>query len=115
LKLVRVQDVTIRANNIAELRAFYTNVGFREVLVRGADFAVFSAGDSELVVSSVDDRPIATVGIGFQVEDLDVIRDRLSRGGIAYEGPMQLRPGKVGIRLADPNGNVVEFFHDAGA
>ena len=106
----RIRDATIRANNVAELRAFYKRIGFGEVLVRGDDFVVFAAGKSELVIHRVAERPKAAIGLAFEVDDTTAIADRLRKAAITFEGPIQLRPGMVGIRLTDPNGNVVEFL-----
>ena len=53
----RIRDATIRANNVAELRAFYNRIGFGELLARGDDFVVFAAGNSELVIHRVADQP----------------------------------------------------------
>ncbi len=110
--VVRVQDVTIRANNVVELRAFYASIGLREVLVRD-DLVVFAAGDSELVIHATADRPDEAVGFGLLVADIEPIERRLRHARVAYEGPMPLRPGKRGVRFRDPNGNVVEFLRPA--
>jgi catechol-2,3-dioxygenase len=106
----RVQDVTLRAKNVGELRTFYRTIGLREVLVRGDDFVVFAAGNSEIVIHVATEQPMAATGVGFLVDDTAAIGERLRAANISYEGPMPLRPGKVGIRLADPNGNILEFF-----
>jgi extradiol dioxygenase family protein len=79
------------------------------VLARG-DEIVFAAGQSELVIYRVADQPKAAVGLGFEVDDAAPIAERLCNAAIPFDGPMQLRPGMVGIRFTDPNGNVLEFF-----
>ncbi|HTK97176.1 MAG TPA: VOC family protein [Pseudomonadales bacterium] len=106
----RIRDATIRASNVAELRMFYNRVGFAEVLARGDEIVVFAAGQSELVIYRVADQPKAAVGLGFEVDDAAPIAERLCNAAIPFDGPMQLRPGMVGIRFTDPNGNVLEFF-----
>lgn len=105
----RVQDVTLRTADVPALHAFYARIGFRELITRGDDFVVFAAGTSEFVISGGKSVHGAT-GIGFLVADVAAIETRLREAGIAYVGPMQLRPGKVGVRVTDPHGNIVEFF-----
>jgi catechol-2,3-dioxygenase len=109
----RIRDATIRASNVAELRLFYNRVGFTEVLARSDEMVVFAAGQSELVIYRVAEQPRAAVGLGFQVDDAAPIAERLRNAAIPFDGPMQLRPGMIGIRFTDPNGNVVEFFQPA--
>ena len=109
----RIRDATIRANNVAELRAFYNRIGFGELLARGDDFVVFAAGNSELVIHRVADQPKAAIGLAFQVDDTAPIAERLRRAAIPFEGPKQSRPGMIGIQLTDPNGNFVEFVQPA--
>ncbi len=106
----RIQDVTIRASNIDELRAFYKRIGFREVLIRGDDFVVLAAGKSELVIHAAAQQPMAAVGLAFLVDDAAAIGERLREANIPFEGPMPLRPGKIGVKLTDPNGNILEFL-----
>ncbi len=106
----RIRDATIRASNVAELRLFYNRIGFTEVLVRSDEIVVFAAGQSELVIYRVAEQPRAAVGLGFQVDDAAPMAERLRNAAIPFDGPMQLRPGMIGVRFTDPNGNVLAFL-----
>jgi len=101
--------VTLRTTDVPASRAFYGRIGFREVIARGDEFVVFSAGASEFVINR-GESPRGTTGIGFLVADVASMETRLREAGVGYDGPMQLRPGKVGLRVTDPHGNVVEYF-----
>jgi|SRR5882724_4282406 len=105
-----IHDVTIVAKNVAELRDFYARLGFRQVVDRGDDLAVFLVGSNELAIHTSSARPMNGVVISILVDDLAPIQRQAAELGIRVNEPAQLRPGLVGIALFDPNGNKLEFL-----
>jgi catechol 2,3-dioxygenase-like lactoylglutathione lyase family enzyme len=101
-------DLTIVASNVAELRSFYGRLGFRQVLDHG-NLAVFLVGSNELAIHASGARPSEALVLSILVNDLGLIERNLSELSVAFEGPAQMRPGLVGIRVRDPNGNKIEF------
>ena len=105
-----IHDITLLVNNVAELRGFYERIGFKLVIEKGDDMAIFAIGSNEFVLHTAADTPRAAVGISIRVDDTRVFESRLRELGIPFEGPKPLRPGLVGLHFKDPNGNVVELL-----
>lgn len=103
-------DVTIVASNVAELRRFYAGLGFRQVVDRGDELAVFLVGANELAIHTAPTQPLNAVVISILVDDLEAVQRQAAELGIPIEAPAQLRPGLVGFALFDPNGNKLEFL-----
>jgi catechol 2,3-dioxygenase-like lactoylglutathione lyase family enzyme len=103
-------DVTILANNVAELRAFYASLGFTQTVELGDDLAVFLVGGSELAIHKAESRPLRALAISFTMDAIGPLQQHLNERAIAFEGPAPRRPGLVGIALHDPNGNKLEFL-----
>jgi catechol 2,3-dioxygenase-like lactoylglutathione lyase family enzyme len=103
-------DVTILASNVAELRAFYTSLGFTQAVELGDDLAVFSVGASELAIHKSESRPLKALVLSFTMAEIGPLQRRLNELGITFEGPAPRRPGLVGIALSDPNENKLEFL-----
>lgn len=108
--ILRIHDVTLLAENAAELRAFYRSLGFTEIFSKGDDLVVFAAGDAEFAIHSSHARPRAAMVVAFHVSDLQATVEHLRRCAVSFEGPIQLRPGMQGVKLRDPNGNSIEFL-----
>jgi len=102
-------DLTIVASNVAELRSFYGRLGFRQVVDQGGNLAVFLVGSNELAIHASGERPAEALVISILVTDLEVIARAFTELALSFEGPARLRPGFVGIRVRDPNGNKIEF------
>ena len=105
-----LNDVTIVASNVAELRDFYLSLGLPLVLELPEGLVVFDVGGADLAIHAGPDRPIGVMGIGIAVDDLEPFQQRLRESGVPFEGPKPLRPGRIGLHLNDPNGNVVELL-----
>ena len=105
-----IHDVTIVASNVAELRAFYAKLGFKQLVERGDELAVFAVGANELAIHTSAAQPSNAIVISILVEDLAPVQRRAAELGIRVNDPVQLRPGLSGIALLDPNGNKLEFL-----
>ncbi len=105
----RINDVGILTSNVAELRAFYTKLGFEMAFSDGDDLVVFIVGPNELAIHTSDQRPMRAVGLLVVVKDLAAVQAKLKEVGIPFEGPKPVRPGMTGIQVNDPNENIVEF------
>jgi catechol 2,3-dioxygenase-like lactoylglutathione lyase family enzyme len=103
-------DVTILAHNVAELCAFYSGLGFRKVIDRGDEFAVFLVGKNELAIHTAKAQPLNALVLSVLVDDLEPIRRQAAQLGIQVAAPVPLRPDLVGFALLDPNGNKLEFL-----
>jgi catechol 2,3-dioxygenase-like lactoylglutathione lyase family enzyme len=108
-----IHDVTLLASNVAELRDFYERIGFKLVMRRGEDMAVFAVGGDEFVIHVGPDRATAVIGMSIRVNETGSYERRLTELGIPFEGPKPLRPGLIGIGLKDPNGNRIELVQAA--
>lgn len=106
-------DVTIVASNVAELRAFYAELGFTQVLDHGDQLAVFLVGSNELAIHTSTTKPTNAIVLSVLVNDLEPVQRRATQLGLAFEDPKPMRPGLVGIALFDPNGNKLEFLRPA--
>ncbi len=103
-------DVTIVARNVAELCAFYSALGFRQLVDRGDELAVFLVGKNELAIHTSSAQPLNALVLSVLVDDLEPIRRQAAQLGIQVPASAPLRPGLVGFALLDPNGNKLEFL-----
>jgi len=103
-------DVTIVASNVAELRRFYGELGFRQVVDHGDDLAVFLVGANELAIHTSSARPTKALVLSILVDDIEPVQRQAAQLGIQFDGPTLMRPGLIGIALLDPNGNKLEFL-----
>lgn len=107
-------SVELRTARWSELVEWYrTALGLR-VLVRVVDegYALLDAGDTRLAIL---DRPLAAAAsarwsLGFEVDDLDAARARLSATGAAVADPVDHAEGFREILVDDPDGNRVRLF-----
>jgi len=106
-------DLTIVAHNVAELRRFYVELGFRQVVDRGDELAVFLVGAHELAIHTAATQPTNAIVLSILVSDLQPIQRRASELGLRLDPPAPLRPGLVGVAIRDPNGNKLEFLQAA--
>jgi len=103
-------DITIIANNVAELRHFYGILGFAQVVDQGDELAVFVVGANELAIHTSENIPTEALVLSVAVSDLEAIQRRIAELGIRFDGPVPMRPGLIGIAIRDPNGNKLEFL-----
>jgi catechol 2,3-dioxygenase-like lactoylglutathione lyase family enzyme len=106
-------DLTIVARNVAELRRFYASLGFRQVVDRGDELAVFLVGANELAIHTSSAQPMSAVVLSILVDDLEPVQRQAAELGIPIDPPAPLRPGLIGVALLDPNGNKLEFLRPA--
>jgi catechol 2,3-dioxygenase-like lactoylglutathione lyase family enzyme len=106
----RIHDVTIVAANVAQLRAFYGRLGFKQVVDRGDELAVFLVGANELAIHTSAAQPTNALVLSILVESLAPVQQKAAELGISVGEPAELRPGLMGIALFDPNGNKLEFL-----
>jgi catechol 2,3-dioxygenase-like lactoylglutathione lyase family enzyme len=103
-------DVTIVAQNVAELRRFYAGLGFRQVVDHGDELAVFLVGANELAIHTSATQPLNALVLSVLVDDLEQIQRKAAELGKELDPPAPLRPGLIGVALRDPNGNRLEFL-----
>jgi catechol 2,3-dioxygenase-like lactoylglutathione lyase family enzyme len=103
-------DLTILASNVAELRAFYSDLGFQQVVDRGDELAVFLVGNNELAIHTSSARPMNAFVLSIMVDAFESIQRRAAELGIPLDPPAPLRPGLIGVAMLDPNGNKLEFL-----
>ncbi len=120
LDIGAVHHVAINVRDLANSVAFYTRLlglrpmrrtGFRQVLARGAvSVHLFQAPEPSTAAAPRNWRQLGLqhVAFGMPDTDLDAIKDRLSRHGIATEGPLDDPDGR-GLYLRDPDGNIIEL------
>jgi len=84
---------------------------FRGISAMGDNLVVFGVGSNELAIHVASTQPKSVVGLSVLVKNLDAIQEQLKKSSIAFEGPNPERPGLVGIKIQDPNGNTVTFLH----
>ena len=85
--------------------------GFRQVLARGAvSVHLFQAPEPSTAAPPRNWRQLGLQHVAFGMPDADfeTIKDRLSRHGIATEGPLDDADGR-GLYLRDPDGNIIEL------
>jgi catechol 2,3-dioxygenase-like lactoylglutathione lyase family enzyme len=105
-----IHDVTIVAQNVAELRQFYAALGFPQVVDRPNELAVFLIGSNELAIHTAPTRPTQALVLSLLVTDLEPIERTALELGLPITGPATMRPGLLGVALHDPNGNKLEFL-----
>jgi len=75
------------------------------------NLVVFAVGSNELAIYVAATQPKSAVALSVLVKNLHAIQAQLKKSGVAFEGPNPERPGLVGIKIQDPNGNTVTFLH----
>jgi catechol-2,3-dioxygenase len=108
------------AEDLERLRGFYRDVmGFRE-LDAAEDYVHFDMGDGRLFEILRKDPATPEYAerryqVGFDVDDIRAVRDRLLQGGVEPIGDVQGGPDSVNswAYFRDPEGNVFEIteFH----
>jgi len=115
-----ISELVLEVSDLEAARRFYRDVlGLEETLYgEGREGRVwYLVGDSARLglwtpqTGLAGGRGGAHVHFAFHVPDdeLDALAERLRAAGAEIEGPVQLGPGRA-IYVADPDGNVVEFW-----
>jgi predicted enzyme related to lactoylglutathione lyase len=107
-------SVELRTTRWTELVAWYRGVLGLPVLVRVVDdgYALFAAGDTRLAILQ---RPAAAPAsprwsLGFEVPDLDAVRERLVRSGADVAAATAHPEGFRECVVTDPDGNRIRLF-----
>ena len=95
------------------LRWYREALGLR-VLVRQPDdgYALFEAGDTRLALIARDNpgEHSPRWSLGFEVEDLDKVIDRLAAFGSPISRPNRSPEGFQEVTTTDPDGNAIRLF-----
>lgn len=119
-RVTGVSELVLEVSDLEAARRFYRDLlGFEETLYgEGREGRYwYLIGDSARLglwtpqVGLAGGRGGAHVHFALHVADEEIGRlvERLRVDGAEFEGPVQLGPGRA-IYLADPDGNVVEFW-----
>ena len=121
-----ISELVLEVAHLDSARAFYRDVlGFEETLYgEGREGRYwYLVGETARLglwteqIGLAGGRGGAHVHFAFHVEDseIDRLQARIEANGAEVTGPIQLGPGRA-IYVADPDGNVVEFWsQDMGA
>ncbi|HEX7928809.1 MAG TPA: VOC family protein [bacterium] len=103
-----------------EARAFYCGVlGLTEipkpasVARRGGFWLQLGALQIHVSIDNGADRRGSRAHLGYEVDDLAALREKLSGAGVAVEDGLPPIPGFSRFELRDPFGNRVEFLQRA--
>jgi len=107
-------SVELRTARWGELVEWYRNVLGLQVLVRVVDdgYALFAAGDTRLAILSRPEPGEASRrwSMGFEVADLEIVRERLAAAGIDTGPPQIHAEGFRELVVSDPDGNRIRLF-----
>lgn len=118
-----IHHITLRVNRIAEAEDFYGRVlGFTPVRKMGQSMAVFRIGERDTLVlveaeTSYDrsSRDFRVDHFGFYLdspEQVDEMTEHLRENEVTIlSGPSNRRNGRF-VFASDPDGNMIEFFHE---
>lgn len=115
-----ISELVLEVSDLEASRRFYRDLlGFEETLHgEGREGRYwYLVGDSARLglwteqVGLAGGRGGAHVHFAFHLPDvqIDALLERLGDQGAAFEGPIQLGPGRA-VYVTDPDGNVVEFW-----
>jgi catechol 2,3-dioxygenase-like lactoylglutathione lyase family enzyme len=111
--------------NVDDAIAFYRHhLGFEEIMHPAPAFAMLSRGDLRLVLSAPNpfggggqpmpdgrqQEPGGWNRFAIEVEDLDVVVERLRSSGAHFRNEIVTGVGGKQILLEDPSGNPIELF-----
>ena len=107
-------SVELRTARWREMVDWYRHVLGLRVLVRVVDdgYALLEAGDTRLAILArpTAGEPSGRWSLGFEVTDLDAVRDRLARADPALPPPRVHPEGFRELVATDPDGNRIRIF-----
>jgi len=118
-----INHITIRVNDIERSEAFYRGVlGFEEVRKMGQSMAVYRIGKEDTLViveaeTSYDpnSRDFRIDHFGFYLDSEKAVDEMAaylrSKEVTILSGPANRKRGRF-VFAADPDGNMIEFFHE---
>lgn len=120
-----INHITIRVNDINRAEEFYGDMlGFELLRKMGQSMAVYKVGDEDTLVlveaeTSYDpsSRDYRVDHFGFYLESNEKV-DEMAQYFREQEvtilsGPANRKRGRF-VFISDPDGNMIEFFHDEG-
>jgi predicted enzyme related to lactoylglutathione lyase len=106
--------IELRTAQWEELVKWYREALGLKVLVREVDggYALFEAGETRLSLLSRQQAGEASQrwSLGFEVDNLDLIEQRLLAAGSSVTRPPRNREGFQEILTSDPEGNAIRLF-----
>jgi catechol 2,3-dioxygenase-like lactoylglutathione lyase family enzyme len=118
-----INHMTIRVNDIERAEAFYGSIlGFEQIRKMGKSMAVYRIGSEDTLVlveaeTSYDpnSRDFRVDHIGFYLDSKEQV-DRMAEYLRDHEvtilsGPANRKKGRF-LFIADPDGNMIELFHE---
>lgn len=118
-----INHITIRVNKIERAEEFYGEVlGFEQVRKMGQSMAVYRVGDEDTLViveaeTSYDpnSRDFRVDHIGFYLDSPDQVDEMAKyfreKEVTILSGPANRKKGRF-LFVSDPDGNMIEFFHE---
>lgn len=120
-----LNHITLRVNRINESKEFYGEIlGFELVRTMGQSMAVYDVGNGDTMViveaeTSYDatSRDFRVDHFGFYVDSPEEV-DELAKyfrdkEVVILSGPANRKKGRF-LFVADPDGNMIEFFYEEG-
>lgn len=120
-----INHITIRVNNISLAEEFYSGIlGFEQIRKMGKTMAVYRIGREDTLViveaeTSFDPNSsdFRVDHFGFYVESperVDELADWFREQEVTIlSGPANRKKGRF-LFVADPDGNMIEIFHEGG-
>jgi catechol 2,3-dioxygenase-like lactoylglutathione lyase family enzyme len=118
-----INHITIRVNKIERAEEFYGEIlGFEQVRKMGQSMAVYRVGDEDTLViveaeTSYDpnSRDFRVDHIGFYLDSPDQVDEMAKyfreKEVTILSGPANRKKGRF-LFVSDPDGNMIEFFHE---
>jgi len=115
--IVGLDHVAFKTSDVEAAQRFYGELlGYPVVQPRAADAPLLVRVNRRQAIvlepglaPDVDDR---LSHIAFATSDLTALKSYLDARGVAAHGPESRTCGRVSLRMADPDGNVVEFVQE---
>jgi uncharacterized glyoxalase superfamily protein PhnB len=124
---MRFNGICLVSARVGDLRRFYMDllqrepsgdehwwVDFDRIGDNGAQLSIYSAeGMEQMAPGSMDRAGAGRSTIELEVEDVDVVHERLVAGGAPVVKPPTTQPwGRRSVWVRDPDGNIVNLYMD---
>ena len=111
----QIRHLALLTENPERLAEFYRSVFEMKEVGRSPGAIYLSDGHTNLsLITKVDipdhRRPAGLYHLGFHIDKLEVIRERLRKAGVSDAAPPRPRDGRYAeYRVADPDGNLIDL------